>query len=128
MNNAVSPCNRESVIAVMRQPGMDAEEPRQRILRNGKYVWTNSEKAIRERERLRNVNKRMRTRRKEWLLRESDARINLLPKRLRNMRRPMSPSGYGVNIVLWGGGKRTIIGGKGMDPKMLGKSVGITCT
>ena len=50
LNNAVSPCNRESVIAVMRQPGMDAEEPRQRILRNGKYVWTNSEKAIRERE------------------------------------------------------------------------------
>ena len=50
MNNAVSPYNRESVIAVMRQPGMDAEQPKQRIVRNGKYVWTNSEKAIQERE------------------------------------------------------------------------------
>ena len=50
MNNAVSPFNRESVIAVMRQPGMDEEAPRQRIMRNGRYVLTNSEKAIEERE------------------------------------------------------------------------------
>ena len=48
LNNAVSPCNRESVIAVMKQPGMDSEEPRQRILRNGKCMWTNSERAVSE--------------------------------------------------------------------------------